>query len=246
MLVAKDSVVMPGGTAVVPVHYDRRTGTCRTKWRKGKLGPQGSELHQDPNGWVFVYGQPYYAAPGEKALLGRTLRPDLFLFKTTKGALGWTYGDPAKTPIWTYGDQLRFFDDMTYFTGCQKPGEKRVWGRSFIQWTQALRKGPVKGAHVKWTRDLPGAAGVALTEEAVVVVRGHRVPMPSNLFGEGKRGTGGWKDSPREVVAVSLEDGVTLWTHPLPGIPVRWGVALDQNGRAVVTLADGKVICVGR
>lgn len=245
MLVTEDSVVMPGGTVVVPVRYDKKTGACRTAWRKGKLGPQGSELHQDPNGWVFAYGQPYYTPPDEKVLLGRTLRTDIFLFRTVKGALGWAYGDPSKTPTWTYGDQLLFLDDVTYFTGSQKPGEKRVYGRSFLQWKDALRRGPVPGAHVKWTKDLPGAAGVALTAEAVVVVRGHKIPMASNLFGEGKQGTGGWKETPREVVAVSLEDGKTLWTHPLPGMPVRWGVALDREGRVVVTLADGRVLCIG-
>ena len=36
-----------------------------------------------------------------------------------------------------------------------------------------------------------------------------------------------------------------LWQHPLPGRPVRWGIAVDSRGRVVVALRDGRIICYG-
>jgi hypothetical protein len=39
--------------------------------------------------------------------------------------------------------------------------------------------------------------------------------------------------------------GAELWTQPLPGEPVRWGLCLDRAGRIVVTLRDGRVVCYG-
>jgi outer membrane protein assembly factor BamB len=39
--------------------------------------------------------------------------------------------------------------------------------------------------------------------------------------------------------------GKQLWREPLPAEPVRWGVAVDGQGRIVVTLASGQVLCFG-
>jgi len=49
----------------------------------------------------------------------------------------------------------------------------------------------------------------------------------------------------KQVVALSLADGGVLWSQPLPAPPVEWGVAVDRDGRVVVTLEDGQVLCFG-
>jgi len=48
-----------------------------------------------------------------------------------------------------------------------------------------------------------------------------------------------------KIVAVDIDDGGTIWSHPLPAAPVEWGLAIDREGRAVVTLADGRILCFG-
>jgi outer membrane protein assembly factor BamB len=36
------------------------------------------------------------------------------------------------------------------------------------------------------------------------------------------------------------------WSHPLPAEPVRWGMAVDAQGRVVVALRNGQVVCFGK
>jgi outer membrane protein assembly factor BamB len=45
------------------------------------------------------------------------------------------------------------------------------------------------------------------------------------------------------MVSLSVSDGRTLWTQPLPAMPASWGLALDSAGRIVVALEDGRVLC---
>jgi hypothetical protein len=49
-----------------------------------------------------------------------------------------------------------------------------------------------------------------------------------------------------EIVALSLRDGTKLWSQDVPSAPVPWGLAVDSDGRTIVTLEDGEVLCLGR
>ena len=49
-----------------------------------------------------------------------------------------------------------------------------------------------------------------------------------------------------KVIALNLQDGKVLWTEDVSAAPVPWGLAIDRDGRAVVTLEDGQVLCIGR
>ena len=49
-----------------------------------------------------------------------------------------------------------------------------------------------------------------------------------------------------ELVALNLADGSVRWKQSLPQPPVPWGLAVDNAGRAVVTLVDGTVLCLGQ
>lgn len=48
------------------------------------------------------------------------------------------------------------------------------------------------------------------------------------------------------LAARSLEDGGPLWTRPLPAAPVRWAIAVDAQGRVIVSLRNGQVVCFGK
>ena len=48
-----------------------------------------------------------------------------------------------------------------------------------------------------------------------------------------------------EIVALDIQDGKVLWSEAVPAAPVPWGLAVDRDGRAIVTLEDGQVLCMG-
>jgi len=48
------------------------------------------------------------------------------------------------------------------------------------------------------------------------------------------------------VAAMDLKDGSQIWTHPLPGRPVKWGAAVDRAGRVAVSLINGRVLCFAK
>ncbi len=47
------------------------------------------------------------------------------------------------------------------------------------------------------------------------------------------------------LLALDLYDGRTLWSHDLSAMPVPWGLAVDREGRVIVTLEDGRLLCYG-
>jgi len=47
------------------------------------------------------------------------------------------------------------------------------------------------------------------------------------------------------IIALDLQDGKVLWSESVPVSPVPWGLAIDRDGRTVVTLEDGQVLCMG-
>jgi len=73
---------------------------------------------------------------------------------------------------------------------------------------------------------------VALAKNAVLVagtdrrVRKPEVP-PEETYG---------------LAALEIRSGKVLWKHSLPAGPVRWGVAIDRNGRVLVSVRDGRIL----
>ncbi len=72
-----------------------------------------------------------------------------------------------------------------------------------------------------WQQDTPGGVALAVSRFAVVVATRDRVE------------------------ARALGSGQLLWAVPLPAAPVPWGLAVDRDGRAIVTLVDGRVVAIG-
>jgi outer membrane protein assembly factor BamB len=72
-----------------------------------------------------------------------------------------------------------------------------------------------------WEYDCVGSVAMAVCKNAVVVA------------------------SKSEIAALSLQDGKVLWNKPLPSAPVSYGLAVDRDGRIVVALRDGRILCFG-
>jgi len=80
------------------------------------------------------------------------------------------------------------------------------------------------------SRPLQRAVALALGNNAVVVAG----RLPSSPGGSPPRSA---------LAALAVDDGHMLWSHPLPAMPNSWGLALDDAGRIVVALQDGRVLC---
>jgi hypothetical protein len=72
-----------------------------------------------------------------------------------------------------------------------------------------------------WQQNVPGSVALAVGPNAAVVADAKRVS------------------------ALALKDGQTLWQQALPAAPVPWGMAVDRQGRVILTLVDGRVLCLG-
>ncbi len=90
---------------------------------------------------------------------------------------------------------------------------------------------PQPGASPRWVQQpLNRVLGVAVTPQHVVLA-GLRDPEAPTGAPE-----------PRLTV-VTVADGAEVWSQPLPAAPVPWGVLVDRDGRIVVSLQNGQLVC---
>ena len=61
------------------------------------------------------------------------------------------------------------------------------------------------------------------------------------LLAAGQGGAGGARDA--FLAAISVDDGTEKWSHKLPAPVVKGGTAIDHQGRIVVSLTNGQVVC---
>ena len=85
--------------------------------------------------------------------------------------------------------------------------------------TQAWGTLKVTGKPI-WQRDFPGSVALAVGRDALAVADGTR------------------------LAGLSLESGDELWNHNLDAAPVPWGLAVDAQGRIVLALVDGQLLCM--
>ncbi len=74
----------------------------------------------------------------------------------------------------------------------------------------------------KWEVACPKSVAIAVTQNAALLANGS------------------------EVKAINLQDGSTVWTHAVPAAPVPWGLAVNREGRVVVSLENGRVLCLAK
>lgn len=72
-----------------------------------------------------------------------------------------------------------------------------------------------------WQQNVPSSVAIAVGPNGVVVA------------------------DAKKVTALALKDGEPLWQQALPAAPVPWGMAVDRKGRVILTLVDGRVLCLG-
>ena len=65
------------------------------------------------------------------------------------------------------------------------------------------------------------------------------------VAGVDRTGAGDQVKSTGGIAAVALDGGKVFWKRALPAPPSGWGLAVDRDGRILVSLQDGRVVCFG-
>ncbi len=218
LLLDRGKLYLAGGTTVSPAAFDASTGECLSTPTTGWGDNCGSELTLAPQGYVWPSGQPLYNTPEEPVFRGRGVTTKPFFARAGNLMI-----------VWLNDAKLACYDDDAFFQG----GTFKAW----VENDRRRRRGLAKKSdeHKVWQVDCPGSAAIAVGANATVLVTGAKVP----------KGAAGMVETPRRVAAISHTDGLPLWQHELPGEPVRWGAAIDRNGRVLVALRDGRLICYG-
>jgi len=74
--------------------------------------------------------------------------------------------------------------------------------------------------------------------EAVAMVRCKNTVIISTNF---------TRDRQRNYIeAIDISNGNRLWSEPLLSAPLPWGLIVDRDGRIIVTLEDGQIMCFGQ
>jgi outer membrane protein assembly factor BamB len=98
----------------------------------------------------------------------------------------------------------------------------RLDGDRDQKFAAAWGKTSIPGVNPLWQADCQDSVALALCRNAVVLVRQN------------------------ELVALDLEQGRTLWTQRLAAPTVPWGLAVDRDGRVIVTAEGGRVFAFGQ
>jgi len=169
------------------------------------------------------------AGPRSGFLIG-SVRPrgsELYLVGNEITAAGKPYYSHPKYPVYdssvlnktlfvtTGNHEVLWANNAKLMCFADVPGDRARFQRALWGKTQAKDVKPV------WEYDCLKSAAVAVCPNAVVVA------------------------TPGELTALSLAEGRVLWKHTLPAAPVPWGLAVNREGKVVVTLEGGRVLCFG-
>lgn len=132
-----------------------------------------------------------------------------------------------------FGDE----DDSRYHPcmGLTISGEKTGRGAGIPNYPEMYRGCPA--FRWQYRDEWVQVNAVALAANAVVIARAVEAP--------GSRGEDASDYEPWTVAALSRVDGSVLWEYELPCEPMLNGLCIDRQGRVVVALRDGGVLCVG-
>ncbi|MEO1999711.1 MAG: PQQ-binding-like beta-propeller repeat protein, partial [Planctomycetaceae bacterium] len=222
LLFHDDKLFLAGGNVASPAIYDAETGRCL------------NQLQHKPEQSKDDHWKMQRSSRGS----------ELFLVDNQVVAAGrMLYKPPAQGPDSRYNGRYEL---------------QATSGDVLIQGTnQSLRRlsqtKDDKGQPVStWeTGGFYETMGLALTPQAVLVV-GQIGALPSQTGAATDPAPSKDQSTPDRplqkpqpaIAALDPSNGKTLWSHALPAPPTRWGLAVDHKARVIVTLADGRIVCL--
>jgi outer membrane protein assembly factor BamB len=169
----------------------------------------------------------------------------------------WQKG-PRGRELFLVDGQVRVFDQLLYSPPDYQPS--RYFSQGFFLQAgsegtlvraaqdrlvrlDAQKSTPTKPVALWQASDLADFAALAVTKNAVLATGKRTAGRISNPSEKPAAANKSDTQDTFVVAAYDLETGRTLWSGDLPAAPSSWGLAVDREGRAVVALRDGRVVC---
>jgi len=232
LTIAGNRLWMPGGNVISPAAYDIKTGECLTRSvgngsprtnRGEEIGVLGKE-HLILGGRLQYSATKNYVNPGSfeiaKVEPGRRARME-------------PLGSGKIPPAWSSEIMVMVNGPNTvpacidvaaideYVEKCRsmnRDSKLRSLGRLKKRWV---------------ANDLRGGDTVALAIASNAVLVAYEMPRPRSLASQ-------WF-----VSALDPDTGKTIWKRELPSGALAGGLLVDRDGRVVVTLENGGMVCFG-
>ena len=235
LLINNGRLYMPGGTSISPAVYDAGTGSVLNPENEIErlrscvsVSPRGCELYKIGDG-VEVSGKPMYAHP-KYPVYDRTVTDKLLLTSTGDRDIAWVGNKKILCFARKDGQELS-----------ESIRKERYGERGIVPWERLKAL-----SNPLWEYDCPGSVAMAVSKNAVIIAGKFPTTMPGNEM---------LKTDKSMVVALNLQDGKVLWSKPLWGYgsgavkaqadAVDYGLAVDRDGRVMVTLDNGRIVCFG-
>jgi outer membrane protein assembly factor BamB len=224
LAVAGGRLWLAGGNVISPAPYDLRTGQY--------VGPgpgdgsprsnRGSEIGVLTEKHIILGGRLLYSARENVVNPGSFVAIDI-----SAGPRG-----GSQMPVGT-GKILPAWDGRRLVMLAGPRSVPFAYASSAVE--RHLAEGePRSRPEPLWTAGWAGGTdtvAIALAGDSVVTVA--EVPRPRSLASD-------WR-----VRVLGAEDGAMHWERGLPGAAATGGLLVDRNGRIVVCLEDGRVVCLG-
>jgi outer membrane protein assembly factor BamB len=220
--------------------------TGRMRWHNHTSGALDPQTHSgvSVNGHLLLHGGQLHLAGGNMVPVASYDLADGRCVTDPNAPKSHTQFT-AGSDLFAVGDQVRSGGPPLYSTR----GDYRMVNQAVLQTPVgdvALAYGPhdgrvalfdpntslQAGAKPRWVQQpLNRVLGGAVTGRTVLLAGLRDSPQPT-------------EPPQAHLVALTVADGTTVWSHPLPAAPVPWGVILDRTGRIVVSLQDGGLVCL--
>ena len=250
LALAGGNLWMAGGNVVSPGLYNLGSGEC--VYKKTVNGPPQTNRGEDVcllnDQFVLAGGRLMFSAfenvvdPGHFDLI-RIAAPDEAAAELVAGKIAPAWDD--ETFVYVNGRQGRIrccdIEEIDKYFELRTSGRGQNAQRPAARGADAKRVAPFDTINEKrWVDKTPGVldtVSLALAPNAVVAV----CQMAAAPRGSTDASNTGWA-----VVLLNPKTGKMLSQHPLPSRPLSGGLLVDRNGRIVVALDNGKIVCLGK
>jgi len=250
MTIAGGRLWMAGGNQVSPACYDLKTGRyMEDRIPSGRPAAQrGCEIGALRNRYIVLGGRLMYSGPGSVVSSASFAFVELAQDGSKTGRQISPFSRSSVPPAW---------DDHTFASLTERYGKLGLWDPDMLdaflklkeqqdrQAAQRRRRGWPQRRYLagtferymrdlgKWEADSPGTRALAMAKNAIVLA----------CLTSGRGQEPQWSVRAYEKES---EQGRVLWERPLPGEPVLNGLLVDREGRVVVVMMDGSIVCFGQ